>query len=94
MANEALDRLSHLSCLHVSFDMDFLDPTEAPGVGTPSPGGLTYREAHLLMEIIADGACVGSVDVVEINPILDQRNHTSEVATSLIASLLGKRRGG
>lgn len=90
VANEALARLSHLSRIHVSLDMDSLDPNEAPGVGTPVAGGLTYREAHLLMEIIADCACVGSVDVVEINPILDERNRTAKIALELIASLLGQ----
>nr|VFK52061.1 MAG: arginase [Candidatus Kentron sp. TUN]VFK52117.1 MAG: arginase [Candidatus Kentron sp. TUN] len=94
VAREALDHLGHLSRLHVSLDIDSLDPAEAPGVGTPNFGGLTYREAHLLMEIIADNACIGSIDVVEINPILDQRNHTSEIAVSLITSLLGKEREG
>jgi arginase len=90
VATEALERLSHLPHLHVSLDMDSLDPSEAPGVGTPVPGGLTYREAHLLMEIIADCACVGSIDVVEINPILDQRNQTAKMALELLASLLGQ----
>ena len=90
VAGEALNRLSEFPQLHVSLDMDSLDPNEAPGVGTPVPGGLTYREAHLLMEIIADCACVDSVDVVEINPILDHRNHTAKIATELIASLLGQ----
>lgn len=90
VAGEALERLSHLSRIHVSLDMDSLDPSEAPGVGTPVPGGLTYREAHLLMEIIADCACVGSIDVVEINPILDSQNHTAKIAVELIASLLGQ----
>ena len=90
VANEALDKLSHLSGVHVSLDMDSLDPSEAPGVGTPVPGGLTYREAHLLMEIIADCACVTSIDVVEINPILDNRNHTAKIGVELIASLLGQ----
>jgi arginase len=90
VAKEALARLSHLPRIHVSLDMDSLDPNEAPGVGTPVSGGLTYREAHLLMEIIADCACVGSVDVVEINPILDERNRTAKMALELIASLLGQ----
>nr|VFJ87966.1 MAG: arginase [Candidatus Kentron sp. H]VFJ89946.1 MAG: arginase [Candidatus Kentron sp. H]VFJ96323.1 MAG: arginase [Candidatus Kentron sp. H] len=92
VAHEALDRLGHIPRLHVSLDMDALDPGEAPGVGTPKPGGLTYREAHLLMEIVADRACVGSIDVVEINPILDHRNHTAELATELVSSLLGRTR--
>ncbi|MFN8457604.1 MAG: arginase [Anaerolineae bacterium] len=90
IANEALARLSHLPRIHVSLDMDSLDPNEAPGVGTPVAGGLTYREAHLLMEIIADCACVDSIDVVEINPILDERNRTAKIALELIASLLGQ----
>jgi arginase len=90
VANEALDRLGHLPRIHVSLDMDSLDPIEAPGVGTPVPGGLSYREAHLLMEIIADCTCVGSMDVVEINPILDERNRTAKIALELIASLLGQ----
>ncbi len=90
VAHEALERLSSFSRVHVSLDMDSLDPSQAPGVGTPVPGGLTYREAHLLMEIIADCACVGSLDVVEINPILDNRNHTAKMAMELIASLLGQ----
>jgi arginase len=90
VANEALARLSHRPRLHISLDMDSLDPREAPGVGKPVTGGLTYREAHLLMEIIADCACVGSIDVVEINPILDYHNHTAEIAVELLASLLGR----
>jgi arginase len=90
VAREALDRLSHLSRVHLSLDMDCMDPREAPGVGTPVTGGLTYREAHLLMELIADESTVGSIDVVEINPILDLRNRTAEIALELLASALGK----
>lgn len=90
VAREALGRLSHLARLHVSLDLDGLDPLEVPGVGTTSPGGLTYREAQLLMEIIADSRRVASLDIVEINPILDQRNHTAKVAVDLAASLFGK----
>ena len=90
VARAALERLAHLGRLHVSLDMDCMDPREAPGVGTPVTGGLTYREAHLLMEILADDGRVGSIDVVEINPILDLRNRTAEIALELIASLLGK----
>jgi arginase len=90
VAREALSRLSHLTRLHVSLDLDGLDPIEVPGVGTTSPGGLTYREAQLLMEIIADTGQLTSLDIVEINPILDQRNRTAKVAVELAASLFGK----
>jgi arginase len=91
VARQALDRLRHLPRLHVSLDLDSLDPDEAPGVGTPVPGGLTYREAHLLMEILGDSGRVRSLDIVEINPILDDRNRTAELAVELAASLLGQR---
>lgn len=91
IARQALDRLRHLPRLHVSLDMDSLDPAEAPGVGTPVPGGLTYREAHLLMEILGDSGQVASLDIVEINPILDDMNKTAELAVELAASLLGQR---
>ena len=90
VAREALGKLSHLKRLHVSLDLDSLDPLEVPGVGTTAPGGLTYREAQLLMEIIADTGQVTSLDLVEINPILDLRNRTAEVAVELAATLLGK----
>jgi arginase len=76
--------------LHVSFDSDSLDPLIAPGVGTPVPGGLSYREAHLIMEMLSDDNRVGSLDVVEINPILDDRNHTADLCVELVASLLGQ----
>jgi arginase len=88
--HEALARLSHVDKLHVSLDLDSLDPREAPGVGTPVPGGLTYREAHLLMEILSDSGRVASADLVEVNPILDERNQTARMAAELLASLLGK----
>lgn len=91
VARQALDRLRHLPRIHVSLDMDSLDPAEAPGVGTPVPGGLTYREAHLLMEILGDSGRVTSLDIVEINPILDEMNKTAELAVELAASLLGQR---
>lgn len=91
VAREALSDLAHLPKLHVSLDMDSLEPDEAPGVGTPVPGGLTYREAHLLMEILGDSGRVHSLDVVEVNPILDDGNRTAELAVELITSLLGKR---
>lgn len=76
--------------LHVSFDVDFLDPLIAPGVGTAVPGGATYREAQLCMEMIAETGCVGSIDVVEVNPALDHRNRTAEIAVDLLQSLFGK----
>lgn len=91
IARQALDRLRHLRRIHISLDMDSLDPDEAPGVGTAVPGGLTYREAHLLMEIFGDSGRVHSLDIVEINPILDDRNKTAELAVELAASLLGQR---
>jgi arginase len=76
--------------LHVSLDVDFLDPDLAPGVGTTVPGGPTYREAQLCMEMIADTGRLASLDVVELNPALDVRNRTAEVAVDLIGSLFGK----
>lgn len=75
--------------LHVSFDVDFLDPTVAPGVGTTVPGGATYREAHLVMELLHDSGVVRSADVVELNPFLDERGRTARVAVELIGSLFG-----
>jgi arginase len=90
VAREALLRLSHLHRLHVSLDLDSLDPTTAPGVGTPVSGGLSFREAHLLMEILAEESSIASIDVVEVNPILDERNVTAKLAVDLLASLLGK----
>jgi arginase len=90
IAQQAIERLAHRPKIHVSLDMDSLDPSEAPGVGTPVPGGLTYREAHLLLESVASNADVGSVDVVEINPILDHQNRTAKIGVELVASLLGQ----
>lgn len=88
---EALQWLAEADVLHVSFDMDSLDPQIAPGVGTPVPGGLTYREAHLLLEMLADDGRVRSLDLVEVNPILDDRNATAGEAVELAASLFGSR---
>jgi arginase len=88
---DSLNHLSHLSKIHISLDMDALDPTVAPGVGTPSPGGLSYREAHLMMAILHDCGKIGSADIVEINPILDDQNKTAEIAVELAASLFGER---
>jgi arginase len=90
IAEEALSYLEGLP-LHVSLDADVLDPTLAPGVGTPVPGGLSYREAHLLMEILALSGRVRSLDLVEVNPILDEKNRTALMMVGLALSLLGKR---
>lgn len=78
------------SGVHVSLDMDVIDPITAPGVGTPVRGGLSYREIHLAMELIAEDGIVTSVDISEVNPILDQRNTTAELAVDLVLSMLGK----
>ncbi|NCT82066.1 MAG: arginase [Comamonadaceae bacterium] len=86
----ALATLDDNTHLHVSFDVDFLDPVMAPGVGTTVPGGPTYREAHLCMEMIADTGRMASLDLVELNPALDERNKTALVAVDLIESLFGK----
>ena len=77
--------------LHVSFDVDFLDPALAPGVGTLVPGGATYREAHLVMELLHDSGVVRSVDIVELNPFLDERGRTARLATELVGSLFGQQ---
>lgn len=90
VAADAVATLAHLPRLHVSFDADVLDPDIAPGVGTPVAGGLSYREAHLLMEILASTERVTSLDLVEVNPILDERNRTAEIMVEMAASLLGK----
>lgn len=88
---KALAKFDYLSKIHVSLDLDVMDPLEAPGVGTPSPGGLTYREGELIMETIADTNKLQSVDIMEINPILDIQNRTAQVAVNLTASLFGKK---
>jgi arginase len=87
---QALIGLDERSHLHVSFDVDFLDPEIAPGVGTTVPGGPTYREAQLCMEMIADTGLLGSLDVTELNPALDVRNRTAALAVDLVESLFGK----
>ena len=91
VASEALDHLTGVERLHISFDADALDPDLAPGVGTPVPGGLRYRETHLLMELLADSGRVTSLDLVEVNPILDIQNRTAQTMIEMAASLLGKR---
>lgn len=91
VVQEIIRTFADCDAIHVSLDMDSLDPQVAHGVGTPVPGGLTYREAHLLMEMLADDGRVRSLDVVEINPILDDTNRTASVAVELVASLFGQR---
>jgi arginase len=89
---EAIKRASAGTAgIHVSFDVDGIDPDYAPGVGTPCPGGLSYREAHLAMEMLADTERVVSAEFVEVNPILDHRNGTAALAVELLCSLLGKK---
>src|SRR5579862_5668922 len=76
---------------HLSFDMDAVDPDEAPGVGTPVRGGITYREAHLAMEIVCDSGLMASMEMVEVNPVIDEVNRTALLAVELVMSALGKR---
>lgn len=77
--------------IHISFDLDSVDPLVAPGVGTPIPGGLSYREAHLLMETIAECGCMSSIEIAEVNPILDHKNQSAVFTAELIASSMGQR---
>jgi arginase len=91
IVEQTIMQLHHTKRVHVSFDADVLDPVVAPGVGTPVPGGLSYREAHLLMELLADAKIVTSLDLVEVNPILDVQNKTAQIMVEMTASLLGKR---
>ena len=77
--------------VHVSFDLDACDPSVAPGVGTPVKGGLDYREAHMVMEMLADSGTLAALDLVEVNPTLDVRNSTAELGTELALSALGMK---
>ena len=86
----ALDGVDADTHVHVSFDVDFLDPSIAPGVGTTVPGGPNYREAQLVMEMIADSGRMASLDIVELNPLLDAQNATAKLAVDLVESLFGK----
>ncbi len=88
---EALAHAAGAAFLHVSLDMDVVDPEYAPGVGTPVRGGLSYREAHLAMELVAESGLADSLDVVEVNPVLDRENATGRLAVELVASALGAR---
>ncbi len=89
--SEALAFLAGLRYLHVSLDLDAVDPMFAPGVGTPVRGGLSYREAHLALEMVSESGLLDSLDVVEVNPILDRENETGKLAVELVASALGAR---
>jgi arginase len=91
VVREALSHVASSGFVHVSLDMDALDPDVAPGVGTPVRGGLSYREAHLALELVAESGLATSLDVVEVNPILDRENETGRLAVELIASALGAR---
>ncbi|HEX5468546.1 MAG TPA: arginase [Gaiellaceae bacterium] len=90
VVREALERVAGAAFVHVSLDLDVVDPEVAPGVGTPVRGGLSYREAHLAMELVAESGLLGSMDVVEVNPILDRENVTAALAVELVASALGE----
>lgn len=87
----ALTKLKDVDYLHVSFDLDGVDPAVAPGVGTPVKGGLNYREAHLIMETLNESGKISSLEIVEVNPILDNRNQSAEFAVELIQSGFGKK---
>ena len=89
--SQTLKKLDHLDNIHVSLDLDVMDPLDAPGVGTPSQGGLTYREGQLIMEILSDTQKLHSFDIMEINPILDIQNRTGMIAVNLASSLFGKK---
>jgi arginase len=88
---EALGRVEDAPFVHVSLDMDVIDPETAPGVGTPVRGGLSYREAHLAMELVAESGLLASLEIVEVNPILDRGNETAALAVELAASAFGAR---
>jgi arginase len=88
---QALSAIAGAGFVHVSLDMDALDPDIAPGVGTPVRGGLSYREAHLALELVAESGLANSLEVVEVNPILDRENETAKLAVELVASALGAR---
>jgi arginase len=89
VVREALERVDGAAFVHVSLDMDVVDPDVAPGVGTPVRGGLSYREAHLAMELVAESGLLGSLEIVEVNPILDRENATAQLAVELAASAFG-----
>jgi arginase len=89
--SDALAFVSGAPFVHVSLDLDAVDPLIAPGVGTPVPGGLSYREAHLVAELVAESGLLDSLELVEVNPVLDRANETGLLAVELAASALGAR---
>jgi arginase len=91
VVHDSLEHIGGPGFVHVSLDMDALDPDIAPGVGTPVRGGLSYREAHLALELVAESGLAHSLEVVEVNPILDRENETAKLAVELVASALGAR---
>lgn len=91
VVRDAIERVCGAAFAHVSLDLDVVDPDVAPGVGTPVRGGLSYREAHLALELLAEADLVGSLEVAEVNPILDHENETAKLAVELVASALGAR---
>jgi len=91
VVNDALERVAGAPFVHVSVDLDLVDPVVAPGVGSPVKGGLSYREAHLAMELVAESGLLTSLELVEVNPILDHENATAKLAVDLAASALGAR---
>ena len=91
VVHDALERVSGAPFVHVSLDLDVIDPDVAPGVGTPVRGGLNYREAHLAMELVAEAQVLDSLEVVEVNPILDHENATARLTVELVASVLGAK---
>lgn len=88
---ETIEYLKHTDGIHLSLDLDALDPMECPGVGTPVLGGISYRESHLAMEMLAESGAITSAEFVEVNPILDERNKTATVAVALMGSLFGEK---
>src|SRR5205823_7405548 len=91
VVSDALEHVAGPDFVHVSFDLDVVDPEHAPGVGTHVRGGLSYREAHLGLELVAESGLAGSLELVEVNAILDRGNETGELAVELAASALGAR---
>ncbi len=92
IVEKILEQMRHsVDHMHISFDVDSVDPKVAPGVGTPIPGGLSYREVHLLMELIAESGLISSLEIAEVNPILDKNNASAEFAVGAVASCMGKR---